>query len=242
MGSSRSLLGCLSSYVETAGSHLTGRQALARWAVSQTRLRRYRTLGEVVRSARAAPSTEQDKLLGALIAAAGAEPLAQLAVIAALSRHLGSAIAKWRRAGTSATDLAALEADLVSSCWEAVASAAAAMTNGSPLPKRLGLALADQAHQAVRNAFRRDLRASARTTSLDQVRGHSSSDHPPVAEQLAGEIAGAVRAGRISVSAAAPVLLTRVAGYSTAEAARALSQSPATLRAVRSRAERALVA
>ena len=58
----------------------------------------------------------------------------------------------------------------------------------------------------------------------------------------AAQIRDAVRAGRISARAAAPVFLTRVAGYSTAEAARALGRAPAVLRVQRSRAERALVA
>jgi DNA-directed RNA polymerase specialized sigma24 family protein len=66
-------------------------------------------------------------------------------------------------------------------------------------------------------------------------------DKAPPAEELARQIGAAVRAGHLSAPAARPVFLTRVAGYSTAEAAESLGHSPAVLRALRSRAERALV-
>jgi hypothetical protein len=63
----------------------------------------------------------------------------------------------------------------------------------------------------------------------------------PAAEELAKQIGAAVRAGHLSVAAARPVFLTRVAGYSSAAAGEQLGQSPAVVRALRSRAERALV-
>lgn len=242
MASSRSLLSSVSSYVEAAGNRYTGRQALARWARSQPSLRPFRTIGEVVRSCRQAPLPEQDRLLGALVASAGGEPLGQLAVLAGLSRHLGSVLACWRRGGTNPVDLAVLEADLVSECWGAVALLYSNLDAGGPLPGRVSLTLVAAARHSVRTPLRRELRAAARRDEVEQLAGFSAAEERPVAEQLADEIGRAVRAGRISATAAAPVFLTRVAGYSTVEAAKALGHSPATLRALRSRAERSLVA
>jgi DNA-directed RNA polymerase specialized sigma24 family protein len=170
------------------------------------------------------------------------DALAQLAVIAALSRHLSSAVSAWRRAGASLDDLAVLQADSVTECWAAVVDFANRLAAGQPLPAKVALVLVDRARSAVRARRRRELRADARRSRLDELDELASSTEPTPAEELAHEIATAVRAGRISASAAAPVFLTRVVGYSTTETAFALGQQPNAVRAVRSRAERALVA
>jgi DNA-directed RNA polymerase specialized sigma24 family protein len=242
MATSAPLISAVAGYVEATSRHLSGLGAFARWSESEPRLHLYRNLAEVVRACRGAPPAEQDALLGALLAVAGDDPLAQLAVIAALSRRLASAVSSWRRAGASHADLAALQADLVSECWVAVVALATALAAGQPLPPRVGLVLVDQAKAAVRAPRRRQLRAAGLHVSLDHLGDQCAEDRSGPAEELAREIGAAVRAGRISASAARPVFLTRVAGYSTAEAARALGHSPAVLRAARSRAERVLVA
>jgi DNA-directed RNA polymerase specialized sigma24 family protein len=66
-------------------------------------------------------------------------------------------------------------------------------------------------------------------------------DKAPPAEELAKQISAAVMSGRLSVAAAQPVFLTRVAGYSTVAAGEQMGHSAAVVRALRSRAERALV-
>jgi DNA-directed RNA polymerase specialized sigma24 family protein len=81
-----------------------------------------------------------------------------------------------------------------------------------------------------------------RQVSLEVLAEVATDIGRPSSEVLAAEIGAAVRAGRITAKAAAPVFLTRVAGYSPTEAAQRLGLTPAAVRAVRSRAERRLVA
>ena len=228
--------------MDAMGRRLAGLQAFARWSASDPRLARYRSLPEVVRACRDGSPELQDALLGALLGAAAGDPLAKLAAVAALSRRLAGAVSAWRRAGASSSDLAVLEADLVSECWAAVSALAASAAAGEPLPPRAALAVVDRARGAVRGPRRRELRAAGRQVSLGgQLPQLAHEDQAPPAEELARQIGAAVRAGHLSAPAARPVFLTRVAGYSTAEAAESLGHSPAVLRALRSRAERALV-
>lgn len=241
MATPTSLISSVSSYVEAAGRRPPALRAYARWCASDPRLSPYRSLPDAVRACREACPEHQDDLLASLLAVAPGGPLAQLGTVAALSRHLGSAVSSWRRAGASPPDLAVLQADLVSECWAVVAGLAEAARNGRPLPPRLALAIVDRARAAVRNPRRRELRARARQAPFPASR-EAGGLARPVAEALALEIRDAVRAGRISAKAAAPVFLTRVAGYSTAEVARALGKGRDVVRAERSRAERALVA
>ena len=237
-----SLISSVSGYVALLGQRLAGRQALARWACLEPSLARFAHTGELACACREAGPEEQDRLLVAMLAVARDDQLAQLVVVAGLSRRLASAVAAWKRGGASRTDLVNLEADLVSGCWAAVVAVAAALAGGEVQPARLGLALLDQARRSVRAPRRRELRAAARQVSLERSAEPAAEDCQPVAEELAAEIGDAVRAGRISACAARPLFLTRVAGYSPAEAARRLGCTPAVVRAVRSRAERALVA
>jgi hypothetical protein len=237
-----SLITCVTGYVATAGNHLSGRQALARWASSQPALRGFSTLADVVVACRDGAPAEQDRLLGALLGVAHDDQLAQLTVIAALCRKLSGAVSSWRRAGASAADLDALQADLVTRCWEVVVVTAAAMANGAAPPPRLALELVGQAWDAFRVPRRRERRAGAQQVGMERLGELATRPGRSAADALACEIGSAVRAGHISAKAAAPVFLTRVVGYSPAEAAHRLGVTPAVVRALRSRAERQLVA
>jgi len=242
MATQRSLVSAVASYVDQTGRRLSGLQAFARWSASEPSLAHFRSVPEVVRACRDGSPEVQDALLGALLSVAAEDTLANLAMIAALSRHLGRAVAAWRRGGAPVSDIAVMEADLVSECWATVASLAVAVAGGEPVPAKLAFAIVDRARAAVRTPRRRELRAAKRQVRLESyLPCLAREDKAPPVEELATEIVAAVRTGRLSASAARPVFLTRVAGYSTAEAAESLGQSPAVLRALRSRAERALV-
>jgi DNA-directed RNA polymerase specialized sigma24 family protein len=242
MATSGSLINAISSYVDQTGRRLSGIRAYGRWCRAQPLLARYPCLADALRACRYGAPEVQDALLGALVTVAVEDPLGNLAVIAALSRRLGGVVAAWRRGGASGSDIAVLEADLVSECWAAVAVLAAGVASGEALPPKLAFAIVDRAHAAVRAPRRRELRAAGRQVRLQGELPHlAKEDKAPAAEELAREIGAAVRAGRLSAAAARPVFLTRALGYSTAEAAQYLGRSPAVLRAQRSRAERALV-
>jgi DNA-directed RNA polymerase specialized sigma24 family protein len=242
MATTTSLITSVTSYVSKTGMHLLGRQALARWSVSQPCLRDYPALADLVAACRDGRPSEQDRLVSALVCVAHGDHLAQLTVIAALSRRLSATVATWRRAGISPADLHALQADLVTRLWEVVARHAAAVRAGTPLPAHLGVELVGQALDELRVQRRRERRAGAHHVYLEHWNGLAAPSCRTAAEGLAEEIASAVRAGRITPRAAAPVFLTRVAGYSSAEAAKRLGVTPASVRAIRSRAERRLVA
>jgi DNA-directed RNA polymerase specialized sigma24 family protein len=242
MPQTTSFISAVTAYVSTTGKRLPGHQALARWAKAQPDLGRFVLIGDLASKCRDGTPDEQDRLLLGLVSVAEGDHLAQLTAVACLSRKLGAVVAGWRRAGASATDLQGLEADLVSEAWSAVAHAAARLAAGEPPPPRLGLVLVDSSRHAVRGARRRQLRAAGRQVHLHDLDGFGCAPERLVNERLAVEIAAAVRAGRISAKAAAPVFLTRVAGFSPEEAGRRLGMSPAVLRATRSRAERRLVA
>lgn len=242
MAPSPSLIRTVTTYVDTTGSRLAGIQAFAHWASAEPCFATYCSLPKAVRACRDGAPDVQDALLGALMRV-GNDPLAQLAAVAPLSRRLAATLGAWRRGGAPTADIPALEADLVSECWLAVATLAAGRTAGEPLPPRLALVLVDRARAAVRGPRRRELRARVRQVGLDEYRPElASEDRAPVASELAHQIGAAVRAGRLSTSAARTVFLTRVAGYSTSEAASSLGRSAAAVRSTVSRAERVLVA
>jgi DNA-directed RNA polymerase specialized sigma24 family protein len=242
MAQTTSLISSVTAHVSTTGKRLPGHQALARWAKAQPDLAPFVRLGDLACKCRDGSPNEQDRLLLALVSVADGDHLAQLTAVACLSRKLGAVVAGWRRGGASVADLQALEADLVSEAWSAVANAAARFVGGEPPPARLGLVLVDSARHAVRGPRRRELRAAGRQIPFDNLDAFGRAPERPVNERLASEIVAAVRAGRLSAKAAAPVFLTRVAGFSPEEAGKRLGMSPAVLRATRSRAERRLVA
>jgi hypothetical protein len=237
-----SLTSSISTYIEHTSRTRQGISAMQRWASTSPDLARFRSLSDLVRTARNTPIGCQDAVVVALARLAPTDQLAQLAVTACLSQHLGSVVSHWRRARIAPGDLEAMEADLVSACWEETVALGAALNAGAPVPDRAALALVDRAWHVVRNARRAELRAVARRVSLDAPGALNAQVTLSTAEQLSAEIAGAVRSGRISVAEAVPVFLTRVVGYSTAEVAASFGRAPNSVRAVRSRAERQLVA
>jgi hypothetical protein len=242
MATSGSLISAVSSYVDQTGRRLAGIQSFTRWKAHDPALARFASVPELVRACRDGSPEVQDTLLGALVAISLEDPLAALAVVAALSRRLAGALSAWRRGGASATDLAVLEADLVSECWAAVKTLSAGVGDGEAVPPKVAFAIMDRARAAVRSPRLRELRAAGRQVCLE---GHipflAREDEAPATEELAKQLGAAVSAGHLSVAAARPVFLTRVAGYSTEAAGKQLGQSPAVVRALRSRAERALV-
>ena len=135
MAPSPSLISSFVSYVVATGDHLSGRQALAHWARSQPPLTPF-SIGELVGACREAGPGDQDRLLGALLAVADNDQLAQPAIIAALSRRLAGVVSAWRRGGASISDLAVLQVDVVSGCWAAVANATACLAAGHGLLDR----------------------------------------------------------------------------------------------------------
>ena len=227
--------------VEHLGRRREGRAAVCRWAVSESALAEWVTGGELASACRSARFAVQDHLLESLLRVAAGDELAQLTVVAGLSDRLRSVARRWARAGVTAGELRSMEADLVAECWAAASRLAEQVASGHPLPARLGLRLVDAAVEAVRVPRRRERRHAARTVPLSPA-VHGVARARTAADELALEVADAVRAGRLTLTAARPVFLTRVAGFDVPDAAERLGCTPAVVRAVRSRAERRLVA
>lgn len=79
------------------------------------------------------------------------DQLAQLVAIAGKSRRLAGIVCAWRRRGASSCDLAAVQADLVSRCWAAIAEAARDLAEGKALPEPIGLCLVNRGRRPVRS-------------------------------------------------------------------------------------------
>ena len=122
------------------GRRLAGLQRFARWSASDPALACFASLPEVVRACRDGSPELQDNLLGVLVAISVEDPLAALAVVAALSRRLGGVVSAWRRGGAPAADLVVLEADLVSECWAVVTTLAAGVAGGEAVPPKVAFA------------------------------------------------------------------------------------------------------
>lgn len=135
-----------------------------------------------------------------------------------------------------------MAADLLTQCWATTAELAVEVAVGRLIPARVAWHVVDEAREAVRVPRRRERRRAVRQLAWEDQPAPSGPQARTVEEALAGEISDAVRTGRISRAAAAPVFLTRVAGFGVEEAAERLGCSPAVVRAVRSRAERRLSA
>lgn len=228
--------------VHQTGLGRSGRRAYASWSGPEPLLQQWATAGEAAAAARALHPGEQDRVIAALIRHGGTEPLGQLTVVSVLGRALGSVVAGWARAGIPPAEVTEMEADLVAGCWEAVAELAGQVTAGGPIPARVGLRLVDRARESVRGPRRRVRRAQAHQQPLDATTARVAVPGRSGCEALSVEISRAVRAGRLRHAEAAPLFLTRVVGFDVAEAARRLGCSAGVLRAVRSRAERRLIA
>ncbi|HET9060526.1 MAG TPA: hypothetical protein VFN61_11440 [Acidimicrobiales bacterium] len=237
----RSLISAISSYVAATSTTLAGRRCMAAWALTRPGLARYKSVAELVRECRDSGPQRQDKLLTELLSVP-ADGLAHIAILASLSPRLSGVLATWRRGGASATDLKDLEAALVSECWAEILALSDALSEGHGCPEGLAVLIVERARQRVRAARRREVRALYRRMPIAVVGTWAAGPERSTAERLGDEVAEAVRSGRLSATAARPVYLTRVLGYSDTEAAVRLGYNQDVLRATRSRAERALVA
>lgn len=242
MESSHDPIASLVAHVDAVSSTAAGRRALTRWASRSPELSGYATAGGVAAAARAAGGGGQDRLVAAVLVVAAGDELAQLTVVACLAGRLRSVASGWARRGASRQDTEVMAGDLVAAAWEATAGLARRVAAGEAVPDRVALRLVDQAREAVRVPRRRERRAAARRCALGDLAGAAGEEPHPAADRLAVAIGDAVRQGRISRTAAAPVFLTRVAGFPVEEAAGRLGYSPAVLRAARSRTERRLAA
>ncbi len=231
----------LVDHVETRSDLRSGRRRAAEWAAVEPDLTGFPSPAAVAAAIRTAGPTEQDRLVCALLRRAASDDLAQLTVVAGLSRRLGWIVAGWKRAGVPPADLPILEADLVSECWAAVAVTARTMAGGDDPPPRPTPAIVQTAWEQVRGPRRRQLRHAARQET-------STPDRPapaptvPAGEQLAEVVVSAVRSGRLSLTGARLVYATRVAGWSVIETAERLDCSPQSVRTRRARAEHRLAA
>ena len=233
----------LVAHLELIASTAQARNHIQRWADTNPTLCGYSSAAEVSAAIRSASPTAQDALVEALLNLAEDDHLAQLTVVAGLSRRLGWVVARWARAGLPESEVAVLESDLVSECWAAVALTAANCAQGRTVPPRPPMALVQLAWQRVRGARRRQLLRDARQVPLgEKMAGPDAPETRRADVELAGEIVAAYRAGRLTLTAARLIFATRVAGLAPAEAAQLLGCSPQSVRTRRSRAERRLVA
>lgn len=228
--------------VEDRSRSRSGRPAYRRWSDSEPSLRLWGDAHALVADVGRRPPAEQDRALAVLLAFAGHDELAQLTVVAVLARALGSIVSGWAAAGVTEPELSELEAELVAGCWEATVALAGRVAAGHAVPQRPGLWIVDRARDSVRGPRRRQRRAARRHVPLDLAVGRvAAAPHRPTVELLAGEIARAVRAGRLSGRQAVPVFLTRVAGFAVSETAVRLGCTDAVVRTMRARAEKRLI-
>lgn len=241
MNSCPAAIANLVGHLDALSTRRSARHHLAVWANAEPILSTYATPASLAAGIRSARPAEQDALVAALVRVAAGDELAQLTVVAGLSRRLGWIVAAWRRAGVAPVELTALEADLVAECWIAVADLARRVRGGESPPPRPAMRVMQTAWQQVRGPRRRQRRRDAR-------RDHSIRDlpapaaSPPAGEELAAMLVSAVKARRVSVTGARLVFTTRVAGLSVAETAERLGCSPQSVRTRRARAEHRLAA
>ena len=134
-----------------------------------------------------------------------------------------------------------LEADLVGECSATVATLAAGLATGEPIPPSSPWRWWT-GHGQPSGTRRRELSARSRQVRLAGYVPPLATESRASGGRAARQIGATVRAGRLSAAAARPVFLTRVAGYSATEAASSLGRSAAVVRSMVSRAERVLVA
>ncbi len=233
----------LVDHVEAVSVGRSTRRRAAGWATRDPLLADCRSPADLAQAIRSARPGGQDRLVAALVGLADGDDLAQLTVVAGLSRRLGWIVAGWRRSGVAPAELAVLESDLVSECWAAVASAARDAAQGGDLPPSPAMALVQSGWDRVRAPRRRMLRAQARTvTDANADRAGTEAPAVPAGEELAAVIVSSLRSGQVSVTGARLVYATRVAGWSVTEMADRLGCSPQSVRTRRARAEQRLAA
>lgn len=229
----------LVEHLAAVSASRSARQQSRLWAAAEPILDRYSRPADVAAAIRSARPAHQDELVSALIGVAAGDELAQLTVVAGLSRRLGWIVTGWRRAGVPQDELRTLEADLVAECWAAVASLARKPPDVDP-PSRAAMWLVQTAWQKVRGPRRRQRRLDNRRAPLPGCQAPAVS--APAGEELTAVIVSSVRSGRMTVNGARLVFATRVAGWSVAETAERLGCSPQSVRTRRARAEHRLTA
>lgn len=233
----------LIAHLDSQAASASGRRRLAGWTARQPELAAWSTPAELAAAIRSAGGAEQDRLVASVVSVADGDELAQLTVLAGLAGRLMSVVGGWRRAGVAPELLQEMAVDLVSSTWIATADLARRVSDGQPVPGPVAWHVVDEAREMVRVPRRRDRRRAARAVPLAELTNTPAAR--PVrttADRLAVVIAGAVQSGRLTRRAAAPVFMTRVAGFPVSETATWLGWSESTVRAVRWRAERRLIA
>lgn len=231
----------LVDHLEALSVRRSSCRRVAGWAATEPVLCGYPTPAHVAAAIRIARPIEQDALVGALIRLAAEDDLAQLTVVAGLSRRLGWIVTGWRRAGVPPGELGELESDLLCGCWMAVAALARSFGGGGEVPPRLAMSIVQTAWQEVRAPRRRQRRHdSRRDGSITQPRSQPAV--APAGEELATVIVSAVKARQVSVTGARLIFATRVAGWSVTETAERLGCSPQSVRTRRARAEQRLAA
>lgn len=237
MATTHSPIDALVSHIDLVSPTSQARRACARWGSADPSLAGFRRPAEVAAAIRCGQPSVQDDLVARLLAVGARDELAQLTIVAGLSRRLGYVVARWRRAGVPAGALDQLEADLVAECWRVVSAAGRTGPGGSPS----AMAVVQAAWQAARAPRRAELRRAARTDCLDDT-------HPATGErsnrsredQMAELVLDAYRGRQVSFSGARLVFTTRVAGLPVSDVAARLGCSPQSVRTRRARAERAL--
>lgn len=195
-------INALVAHVEARGATRLARQTVAGWTCREGLLSGWTTAGEIAEACRSATGPEQDRLIGALLQVGGRDELAVLTVVAGLAGRLQSVLRGWDRAGAAAWELPGLAADLVTHSWAATAQLAGEVAAGGPVPARVAWHLVDDGREAVRVPRRRERRRAVRNLSWEDQPAPTGLQALTVEEALAGEIADAVRAGRISRAAA----------------------------------------
>ena len=229
------------AHVESTAGTSEAARAMRRWVSLVPELEGWAGPADLAEAIRRGRPDVQDGLIGQLISVADRDQLAQLTVVAGLAERLGWRVERWRP-HVSVCELADMECDLVSECCTAVAALAALAGLGGPVPARVGLVLAQRAHERVRVARRRRRRSEERWLPLDHTDTLAAVPNPSAGEELAGYLSEEVTAGRLPVSSARLVLATRVDGWSDREVAAQWGTTPGTVRSARSRIERRLVA
>lgn len=245
------------AHVEAVGSTTAGSRLTRRWLVEEAQLAElamgsslgvnsngslgWLSAGDVAAVCRGAGRDDQERIVGCLCRLGASDELARLTIVSGLAARLASVLAGWSRAGAASWELDGLASDLLSACWSGVVVLAESVAAGAAPPRNLVWYLIDGTVEAVRVPRRRERRCAAlHSPLLDAVVcGFTSRSGE---EDLALALADAVRDGRLTRAAAAPLFLTRAAGFDVGETARRLGCTPASVRAVRSRAARRLAA
>lgn len=152
----------LVDHLEAVSASRSARRCCLDWAAAEPVLAGHRSPAVVADAIRTARPGVQDELISALVRLGAHDQLAQVTVVAGLSRRLGWIVTTWKRAGVPGDELRTMESDLVSECWAAAAVLARAVADGGGLPPRPAMAIVQTAWEQVRDPRRRQRRHDAR--------------------------------------------------------------------------------